>query len=459
MLAKRKNVLTLAIAIVVLLIIYVGGAIYYTGHFLPHTEVLGVSVSGKNVEDASQALQSDYKNHSYKLSENGKTLATASDAELGVKTDFTGALTKVKAQQSPWSWVFHLLSGQNSVQASVNAGINKAKLDAYAQSTATKLNQNRTAPVDASMHFADGKLVVNKEKSGNTIDVSKLQAALVSAIDTDNTTVQLQKVHEQPAVTTSSKAFTRKRDELSKIANITAQLKIENKTVTISKQELTSWLGYADGKVTVSKDGLTAYVAQLNKKYATYQKTRSFKSTKRGTVKIGGGIYGWSINSAAEVASLTSAIKAGKNFKKDIIHQGSGYNSNGTDIGSTYIEVDTQNQHEWYYKNGKLVMDSDVVTGKPDGHSTPTGVYYVWDKERNKTLTGKNADGSDYNSPVSYWMAVDYTGVGLHDAPWQPTFGGDWYKEHGSHGCVNNPPTFIAKLYPAVSLGTPVIII
>lgn len=457
--ARNKNILNLAIAIVVLLIVYIGGAIYYSGHFLPHTTVLGVSVGGKNVKDASQALQSEYKNHNYKLVENGKTVTTASDDELGVKTDFTGALTKVKAQQHAGSWIFHLLSGKSNLKTPVAAGVNKQKLDAFAASTAAKLNQNRTAPVSASMHFANGKLVVTKQKSGNTIAVRKLQAALLKAIDDDQTTIAVQNTYEQPAVKTSDVAFTRKRDELSKIANMTAQLQIENKTVTISKQDLTSWVNYANGKITVSQAGLTAYVAQLNKKYATYQKTRKFKSTKQGTVSVSGGIYGWSIYSSAEVASLSKAIAAGKSFKKDIIYRGSGYHKDGSDIGSTYVEVDTKNQHEYYYKNGKLTLDSPVVTGKPDGHSTPTGVYYVWDKERNKTLSGKNSDGSIYKSPVSYWMAVDYTGVGLHDAPWQPTFGGDWYKEHGSHGCVNNPPSFIAKLYPEVSLGTPVIII
>ncbi len=104
-------------------------------------------------------------------------------------------------------------------------------------------------------------------------------------------------------------------------------------------------------------------------------------------------------------------------------------------------------------------MDSPIVTGKPtNGDATPTGVFFVWKKQRNAVLKGKSDDGSSYSSPVSYWMPINYDGVGLHDSPWQPTYGGDWYKEHGSHGCVNNPPDFIAKLYPQVALNTPVVI-
>jgi lipoprotein-anchoring transpeptidase ErfK/SrfK len=109
---------------------------------------------------------------------------------------------------------------------------------------------------------------------------------------------------------------------------------------------------------------------------------------------------------------------------------------------------------EYYYKDGKLAMSSAVVTGNPNkGKETPSGVFYIWSKQRNATLRGAN-----YATKVSYWMPVDDTGVGLHDSPWQPQYGGSWYLTHGSHGCVNNPPAFAAQLYNAVSVGTPVII-
>jgi Uncharacterized protein conserved in bacteria len=52
--------------------------------------------------------------------------------------------------------------------------------------------------------------------------------------------------------------------------------------------------------------------------------------------------------------------------------QGSGYHSNGTDIGNSYVEVDKTNQHMWVYKNGKVVVSTDVVTGLPTtAHHTP----------------------------------------------------------------------------------------
>jgi lipoprotein-anchoring transpeptidase ErfK/SrfK len=47
--------------------------------------------------------------------------------------------------------------------------------------------------------------------------------------------------------------------------------------------------------------------------------------------------------------------------------------------------------------------------------------------------------------------------VGIHDADWRSSFGGEIYKTNGSHGCINTPPKMMAELYEMVEIGTPVI--
>ena len=48
--------------------------------------------------------------------------------------------------------------------------------------------------------------------------------------------------------------------------------------------------------------------------------------------------------------------------------------------------------------------------------------------------------------------------VGLHDAPWRSSFGGQIYKSNGSHDCLNLPSANAAKIYKNVDKNTPVII-
>ena len=124
------------------------------------------------------------------------------------------------------------------------------------------------------------------------------------------------------------------------------------------------------------------------------------------------------------------------------------------DIGNTYIEIDLSRQHLWFYKEGSLVVESDVITGAPyGGRETPTGVFKVWSRETDRNLTGE-----DYSSPVSFWMPINWTGVGLHDASWQDKFGGVLYKSRGSRGCINLPYEVAKKVYTEVKNETPVVI-
>jgi lipoprotein-anchoring transpeptidase ErfK/SrfK len=55
-------------------------------------------------------------------------------------------------------------------------------------------------------------------------------------------------------------------------------------------------------------------------------------------------------------------------------------------------------------------------------------------------------------------MGVTYSGVGFHDATWQPWFGGDRYTYAGSHGCINMAYYDAQALYSMVWEGIPVIL-
>ena len=123
------------------------------------------------------------------------------------------------------------------------------------------------------------------------------------------------------------------------------------------------------------------------------------------------------------------------------------------DLGDTYIEVDIPNQKLTCIKDGKLFLETDVVTGNMLRHrDTPSGVYYIYGKQKNRVLRGPG-----YASHVNFWMPV-VRGVGIHDALWRDEFGGDIYQTEGSHGCINTPYDNMKLLYENIEVGTPVLI-
>ncbi|MEE0859130.1 MAG: L,D-transpeptidase family protein [Acutalibacteraceae bacterium] len=124
-------------------------------------------------------------------------------------------------------------------------------------------------------------------------------------------------------------------------------------------------------------------------------------------------------------------------------------------VGTTYIEIDLDMQHMWYFENGKLVVSTPVVTGLKYGRDTSTGLYDVYNKESPARLVGESWD-----TYVNYWLAVTYDGIGIHDSTWRSNweYGGNTYTYDGSHGCINTPYDKVEELYELVEVGTPVVI-
>ena len=175
-----------------------------------------------------------------------------------------------------------------------------------------------------------------------------------------------------------------------------------------------------------------------------------------GTITVSGGDYGWLINRPAEVKELKKNIKKGKTITKEPVYTQTAVSRNKNDIGDTYVEINLTKQHLWFYKDGKRIVDSDFVSGNVSrGWDTPTGCYAVTYKIRDWVL-GVNSN-ADYRTPVSYWMPFNRN-VGMHDATWRNSFGGEIYKTNGSHGCINLPLNKAKVIYENISAGVPIIV-
>ncbi len=126
----------------------------------------------------------------------------------------------------------------------------------------------------------------------------------------------------------------------------------------------------------------------------------------------------------------------------------------GYTVGTTYIEISLEKQHMWFYKEGKLIVSTDVVTGYKNAHDTPTGLYYVINKASPARLVGETWDVW-----VNYWLGVTYDGIGIHDSTWRyGGYGGNIYTYDGSHGCINTPYDEVKKIYDNCEEKTPVVI-
>ena len=188
------------------------------------------------------------------------------------------------------------------------------------------------------------------------------------------------------------------------------------------------------GKVKLDEGKVSDFVASIRRKYDTIFRPRKFKTSYGETITIDSGDYGWWMNTSQEIKELTSLIKKENKGKRTPSYFQTAVSYGKNDYGNTYVEVNLTAQHVILYKDGKMVLETDCVTGNSArGYDTPEGVYGITYKQRNATLNGEN-----YSTPVDYWMPFNKN-IGLHDASWRSSFGGELYKTSGSHGCVNLP--------------------
>lgn len=155
---------------------------------------------------------------------------------------------------------------------------------------------------------------------------------------------------------------------------------------------------------------------------------------------------------AADAAALTAQLQADQAAAALAAQQAALAAPAG--MPETYVDVNLTAQTMTYYLNGYAVLASPCVTGNVNaGNGTPAGFYSI-----KVMVPGKRLVGPTWNVWVNYWMRFTDGSIGLHDASWRSSFGGNIYQTNGSHGCVNLPPDVAATLYSMVTVGTPVVV-
>ena len=282
------------------------------------------------------------------------------------------------------------------------------------------------------------------EKPGSKPVYDQILSEVKDSLDNEVSELTLSDdCYETPAVTTDSEVITTEKDALDKYTSATVTYDIEGADEKLDSAKILDMLNIGDdGSVSIDDEKVTKYVQYLASTYNTYGRKRSFKTSSGDTIEIGGGDYGWVVSKKNEKAQLLEDLEGGKPVEREPVYEQTALYRGADDIGNTYIEIDYTKQHMWYYKDGSLVMESDLVSGNlARQNGSVDGVYKIVYKQRDATLVGEG-----YSSPVNYFMPFAYN-IGIHDAGWRSTFGGDIYKTSGSHGCINVPPAFAESLF------------
>ena len=449
---------------VVVLVGAVGGGLYwhesskYKTCFLPGTIVDGMDVTGKTASEVEDAIMEQLKGYTLTINGREDFSESITGESVGLYAVFDDTLDKAIAAQKPMDWgKYRFGKAVNEVNTDALLRYSDDMLNEAVEGLSCMDEENMREPEDAKISDYDsatGSYSIIKEDEGTELLEDKVKEAVAAAVMSLAESVDLEEqgCYVSPSITSEDEALKTACETMNKYVGARITYQFGDKSETLSGDEIHNWLTVNGTSVGINEGKATEYVKKLAGSYDTAYKAKSLKTSYGKTVSITGGSYGYKINQAKEAATLVSLIKNGEQTSREPEYSQKAASRSGNDYGNTYVEINLTAQHLYFYVDGKLLVQSDFVSGNAaKGWSTPAGAYALTYKQRNATLKGQG-----YATPVSYWMPFN-GGIGLHDANWRKTFGGTIYKTNGSHGCVNLPPAVAKTIYENISAGDPVL--
>ena len=434
--------------------IYVLGVVIFSFIALPNTKLNGSDISYLMIEDV---FNKDWTDYSIKLNRADGKSDFFKPQKINYKETFNGSK---KLIQNQFMWPFSFFNSRN-VKLDVEISYDNNKFEEFLKNTL--ILKAVKHPEDAKIVYKDGQYTIKDEIVGTYITKEKLKESILIAISERKDSIDLSQISEQPKVKKDDKKLNDALKKYEKISKLKYTLLIGDLKETLEGDVLSNIFTFVDGELKPDEQKARDYIRRIAIKYDTFRIDRKFTTTGKGVITVPGkdGIYGWQIDVNKTKDALVEKMITFESSEIEpiFIHKGYFYDKNG-DIGNTYIEIDITRQHMWFYKDGKLLMDTDIVTGDVAKKAeTPVGVMKVWSREKDKNLKGLSPQGYDYVSHVDYWMPINWTGVGIHDASWRNgKFGGSLYKTEGSYGCINTPIDKVKVIYDNVKIDTPVVV-
>ena len=405
---------------------YAGVSYYYTSHFFEGTTINGIDSSNRTAYEVEQEIAKKMEGYSIQVKARDQEPQTIEGTDISYRYISSGEVLKLLKAQKPYEWVRGFFE-KTTYTASEQTAFDKSKLESEVKALNCAQKENQVAPENAYVSFNDSEFTIVPETVGSELKVKEAYQMISDAISSDDGEVDLGSnpdAYVKADVTSDSADLQATVDAYNNFARASITYTFGDETVTLDGSTIKNWL-------------------QFDEKGQLIQDDASFKQ-----------------HIVDYVAQLTQEIQSGAQTTREPVYSMRANSYGVNDLGNTYIEVDLTEQYMWYYQDGNVIFESDIVSGLASDpkRKTPPGIFTLYYKKSPDVLRGtKKPDGTySYEQPVTYWMPFN-GGIGFHDADWQPYFGGDRYLTGGSHGCINMPPDKAGELYNIIQYNVPIV--
>ena len=469
---KKNKIMKIVVMLIVTILVmsccvYAGISYYYSYHFFLGTTINGIDSSNKTAYEVEQEIAGKKDNYVIQVSARMQEPQTITGKDIDYQYVSSGEILQLLKTQKPWEWIRVFFETKNYMVQEETV-FSREKLEEQVNSLNCAKKENQIAPENAYVRFANSEFTIVPETEGSELNAREAYQMISGAIDNEAADVDLgsnPKAYKKADVTKESSELQNMVNTYKNLTKANITYTFGDETVTLDGNTIKNWLQFDEKGQLLQNDEafrqhVVDYVAQLAADHDTVGTERQFETTSGRTVYVYGSAYGWKIDQDKEVAQLMQEIQSGTQTTREPVYSMRANAHGINDLGNTYIEVDLTEQYMWYYQNGNIIFQSEIVSGLPSDpdRKTPPGIFTLNSKSSPSVLRGEmTANGTySYEQPVTYWMPFN-GGIGFHDADWQPYFGGDRYLTGGSHGCINLPPENAGQLYSLIQYDVPII--
>lgn len=435
-----------------ILAIYLAGCVLFYGRFLLFTSVNGTSITLLSPEEVTvDRMQATGRRTVTFVGKDG-SYETALFRDLGIYCESDNYFVDMKLPS--WLW-FTSIWKHTEYELSDELFYNRETMKETLEHLTLVTNGENQLPSDVYLEEVDGEFVIVQKNDGFLIDTDRLLEVLCEHVEAHNFVINLEDedCYVKSGETNSDANFAAKNQHLKELQSLEIQIQMNTDVVEQLPSSVLELAVYQDENDTVMlrPSVVSSYVAALAEKYDTKGMTRLFHTSDRTTLALKSGVndtfLGYELDQDLLLVSLLNQISNGDStlVQAPWYSVGREFLNDSSDIGDTYIEISIGKQHLWYYQDGSLILDTDVVTGMDtEERRTPIGLFYVMNLNTNYTMYY-----SDGSALCSYFIKVTADGVGIHDST-RTAYGGSIYQTNGSHGCINVPYAAEQQLFASL---------
>lgn len=476
---------TLGVAVLIIGGVVLYHAIHYKNRWYKNTYINDVNVSGQTLADSKKLILKKLGNYGLTIQGRDQGTLTIDGDKIDYSLSISKEFDKLFEEEHE---SFSLLGKKNNFDVKYDVSYNEEKLEQLISDSslvAGSADYSITRPKSAKVVYSEEKqqFECQKEVLGNKIIESALIDAVKDALQHAETVLNIDDtaeekdsevvtdIYKKPAITSDSEEL---QEHLALSNQVALRYIVWNMGQGVKEQitpaEISNWISIKDGEVKYNWKKVANWIEDFCLKYKTVGIDREVKMHNNKVVTVSGGDFGWQIDYEKTLKQAKKALKAeidddaiqayiddpsednkeALTLKRKVLYANKGFKKDYENFAEdwdteNFIEISLKEQKVYVIRDGKVKFSCRTISGRPTpDRATKKGAYFIKEHNEHRVLVGDN-----YRTPVNNWVRITWTGTGFHSASWQKwsQWTKDYYKTHGSHGCLNLSPEDAKTIY------------